>query len=185
MTARDASGQARRGLIDSVKGKAKELAGAVTGNDSLTAEGQLEQEQARQRKEANTVETVANAEAETASRREREAHRQAAEQRDSVRHVTAAVDESITGQQAAQTQAGVEAARREGARQQVRAGQEARLEIGRAEAQERVDARAAAADAADALAAHAAQVEEADRRAAEADELRSRAEKLTDRTDNR
>ena len=38
--------QARKGLFDSVKGKAKEVAGAVTGNDSLTAEGQLEQTQA-------------------------------------------------------------------------------------------------------------------------------------------
>lgn len=185
MTARNASGQARRGLIDSVKGKAKEFAGAVTGNDSLTAEGQLEQEQARQRKEANTVEAVANAEAETARRQEREAHRQAAEQRDSVRHVTAAIDESIAGEQAAQTQAGVAAARSEGARQQLQAEQGARLEIGRAEAQERVDARAAAADAVDALETHAAQVDEADRRAAEADELRSRAEKLTDRTEDR
>ena len=39
--------QARKGLFDSVKGKAKEVAGAVTGNDSLTAEGQLEQTQAQ------------------------------------------------------------------------------------------------------------------------------------------
>ena len=36
------SNEARKGLIDSVKGKAKEIAGAMTGNDSLTAEGQLE-----------------------------------------------------------------------------------------------------------------------------------------------
>jgi uncharacterized protein YjbJ (UPF0337 family) len=42
--------EARKGLIDSVKGKAKEIAGAVTGNDSLTAEGQLEQTQAKERK---------------------------------------------------------------------------------------------------------------------------------------
>jgi uncharacterized protein YjbJ (UPF0337 family) len=54
--------EARKGLIDSIKGKAKEIAGAVTGNDSLTAEGQLEQTQARARKEANAVEAVADAE---------------------------------------------------------------------------------------------------------------------------
>ena len=35
----------------------------MTGNDSLTAEGQLEQTQAQQRKEANSVEAVADAEA--------------------------------------------------------------------------------------------------------------------------
>ena len=47
MSEQDKSGQARKGLIDSVKGKAKEVVGAMTGNDSLTAEGQLEQTQAR------------------------------------------------------------------------------------------------------------------------------------------
>ena len=45
MTEHHRADQARKGLIDSVKGKAKEIAGAVTGNDSLTAEGQLEQTQ--------------------------------------------------------------------------------------------------------------------------------------------
>ena len=63
MTEHNKAAQARKGLIDSVKGKAKEIAGAVTGNDSLTAEGQLEQTQAQQRKEANSVEAVADAEA--------------------------------------------------------------------------------------------------------------------------
>ena len=59
MTEHNKADQARKGLIDSFKGKAKEIAGAVTGNDSLTAEGQLEQTQAQQRKEANSVEAVA------------------------------------------------------------------------------------------------------------------------------
>ena len=35
----------------------------MLGNDSLTAEGQLEQTQAQERKEANSVEAVADAEA--------------------------------------------------------------------------------------------------------------------------
>ena len=63
MTEHDRADQARKGLIDSIKGKAKEVAGAVLGNDSLTAEGQLEQTQAQERKEANSVEAVADAEA--------------------------------------------------------------------------------------------------------------------------
>ncbi len=63
MTEHDKADQARKGLIDSIKGKAKEVAGAVFGNDSLTAEGQLEQTQAQERKEANGVEAVADAEA--------------------------------------------------------------------------------------------------------------------------
>ena len=63
MSEHEKAEQARKGLIDSIKGKAKEIVGAVTGNDSLTAEGQLEQTQAQQRKEANSVEAVADAEA--------------------------------------------------------------------------------------------------------------------------
>src|SRR5881628_792852 len=58
MSEHDKSDEARKGLIDSVKGRAKEVAGAVLGNDSLTAEGQLEQTQARERKEANTIQAV-------------------------------------------------------------------------------------------------------------------------------
>jgi len=46
MSEHEKAEQARKGLIDSIKGKAKEIIGAVTGNDSLTAEGQLEQTQA-------------------------------------------------------------------------------------------------------------------------------------------
>jgi len=71
MSEHEKAEQARKGLIDSIKGKAKEIIGAVTGNDSLTAEGQLEQTQAQQRKEANSVEAVADAEAAQAVPRER------------------------------------------------------------------------------------------------------------------
>ena len=73
--------QARKGLFDSVKGKAKEVAGAVTGNDSLTAEGQLEQTQAQERKEANSVEAVADAEAEQARAQAQKARAESAEER--------------------------------------------------------------------------------------------------------
>ena len=41
MTERSKAGEARKGLIDSVKGRAKEIVGALTGKDSLTVEGQL------------------------------------------------------------------------------------------------------------------------------------------------
>ena len=73
MTEGQQADQARKGLIDSVKGKAKEIVGAVTGNDSLTAEGQLDQSQAQARKEANTVEAIADAEAAEARREATEA----------------------------------------------------------------------------------------------------------------
>ena len=45
--------QTRKGLLASVTGKAKEVAGAVLGNDSLAAEGQLQQAEAVDRKEAS------------------------------------------------------------------------------------------------------------------------------------
>ena len=39
MSKHEKADQARKGLVDSVKGKAKELFGAVTGNDSLDCRG--------------------------------------------------------------------------------------------------------------------------------------------------
>ena len=44
-----------------LSGKAKEVAGAVTGNDSLTAEGRLQQAEVTARQEAATDEAVADA----------------------------------------------------------------------------------------------------------------------------
>ena len=60
ITEHEKTDQARKGLIDSVKGKAKEVVGAVINNDELTAQGQVEQAQAKQRKEANRLESVAD-----------------------------------------------------------------------------------------------------------------------------
>ena len=64
MSQDDKAAQTRKSIVESVKGKAKELAGAVTGNDSLTAEGQLEQAEAKERREASRMEAVAEAVAE-------------------------------------------------------------------------------------------------------------------------
>ena len=101
MTEHNKADQARKGLIDSVKGKAKEIAGAVTGNDSLTAEGQLEQTQAQQRKEANSVEAVADAEAAQAHAAATKAKLEGAEERIAVSAKTAAVENSVRTEQAA------------------------------------------------------------------------------------
>ena len=65
MTDQSPSDRARSGLLSSVAGKAKEVAGAVTGNDSLAAEGQLQQAEAASRKDASAREAVAHAEAGT------------------------------------------------------------------------------------------------------------------------
>src|SRR4051794_12349345 len=105
MTKHDKADQARKGLIDSIKGKAKEVAGAAFGNDSLTAEGQLEQTQAKERKEANAVEAVADAEAARAHADAAEATLEGAADRAAVSAETAAVENSVEAQQAAQKRA--------------------------------------------------------------------------------
>ena len=51
--------EARKGLFDSVAGKAKEVAGAVIGKDDLVEEGQLQQAGAVHRKAAAAAEAVA------------------------------------------------------------------------------------------------------------------------------
>jgi len=62
----DIAGEARTGLLKNIAGKAKEMVGAVTGNDSLVAEGRLNQAEAERRKEAAADEALARAEAEEA-----------------------------------------------------------------------------------------------------------------------
>src|SRR6195952_1860560 len=105
MTEHDKADEARKGLLDSIKGKAKEIAGAITGNDSLTAEGQLEQTQAKERKEANSVEAVADAEAAQAHADATEARVEGAQERIAVNARTAAVESSVRNQQAAEKRA--------------------------------------------------------------------------------
>src|SRR5436305_8419998 len=106
----DKAGQARKGLIDSVKGKVKEVVGAVIGNDSLTAEGQLEQTQAQERKEANTIEAVADAEAQQARAEQTEAKVEGAQHRVAVNARAEAAEGSVEAQAAAQKRGAAQAA---------------------------------------------------------------------------
>ena len=55
------AGEARKGLLDSITGKAKEVAGAVTGKDDLVQEGQLQQADAQARKDAVAADAIADA----------------------------------------------------------------------------------------------------------------------------
>src|ERR1700712_1374651 len=105
MSEDDKAGQARKGLIDAVKGKAKEVVGAMTGNDSLTAEGQLEQTQARDRMDANSAEAVADAEAEQARAEAAEASIEGARERAAVNAETRAAENNVRDDQAAQKRA--------------------------------------------------------------------------------
>lgn len=65
--AENAADEAKKGLLGSLTGKAKEVAGAVLGNDSLAAEGQLQQAEAQARRDANAREAVAQVQAREAA----------------------------------------------------------------------------------------------------------------------
>jgi uncharacterized protein YjbJ (UPF0337 family) len=183
MTAHHKADQARKGLIDSVKGKAKEIAGAVTGNDSLTAEGQLEQTQAQQRKEANSVEAVADAEAAQARAEETEAKLEAAEERIAVGAETAAVENAVRTQQAAHHRAAEQAGQRDAARGMTQAEFDAQRKVEQAKAEERDEVGAAAEEIIDALDQHQTSAREAANSRAEADRIRRQADSLTKHAD--
>ena len=163
MSANEKAGQASKGLLDSVKGKAKEVAGAVTGNDSLTTEGQLQQRHAEDRREANTTSAVADAQAEQAAVQLSEARRDGAQQRSAVSQETAAVKDVVGQQQQAQHHVAEQAKQREVVAEQTKAEAEADTEARRAASAGRAGVAAAAHEEAEATAAHARSVREAER----------------------
>jgi len=57
----DRSGPAEgvKGVVEDLKGKAKEATGAVAGNDSMTREGQAQQDKAAEQREAAEKEAAA------------------------------------------------------------------------------------------------------------------------------
>ena len=58
--------EARQGLLTSITGTVKEVAGALPGNDSLTTEGQLQQAETAARKDAAVRQAVAEEQAQDA-----------------------------------------------------------------------------------------------------------------------
>ena len=78
---KDTAAEAREGLASSISGKLKEVGGALLGNDSLTREGQLQQTEANQRREANAQEAVADAEARRAEEKLRAENERAREEK--------------------------------------------------------------------------------------------------------
>jgi uncharacterized protein YjbJ (UPF0337 family) len=172
------SDEARKGLFDSVKGKAKEVVGAVTGNDSLTAEGQLEQTQAQERKEANSVEAVADAEAKLANEELAAAKVQGAQERLATDAKTAVVENAVEAQQESQKLAAEVTAQREAAAKKSQAELDAEREVAQAKVQERREVGAAAEDFVDAVDEHQAAVEDADAIENEADRIRRQAKNL-------
>ncbi len=77
----DKADQAREGLLDSVAGKAKEVVGAVAGKDDLVEEGQLQQAEASNRREAVAEEAIADVKRADATEELREANREATGQK--------------------------------------------------------------------------------------------------------
>jgi uncharacterized protein YjbJ (UPF0337 family) len=183
MSEHEKAEQARKGLVDSIKGKAKEIVGAVTGSDSLTAEGQLEQTQAQQRKEANSVEAVADAEAAQARIEAADARVAGAQARVAVAAETAAVETSVREQQAAQKREAERDAQEDAVRAKTRAELDAQHEVHRAKAEEREEIGAAAAEAVDAAAEHESSVQAATTAHAEAARIRRQADKLSNEAD--
>jgi uncharacterized protein YjbJ (UPF0337 family) len=183
MTEHSKAGEARKGLIDSVKGKAKEIVGAVTGNDSLTAEGQLEQTQAKERKEANSVDAVADAEAAQAHAEATEARVEGAHQRIAVNAQTAAVENSVRNQQAAQKRTAEQLGQQDVAREKTRVELDAQAKVQQAKAKERDEIDSATEEVVDAVDDHLTAVQGASSARAEADRIRHDADKLTDDAD--
>jgi len=94
----DKASESREGLFDSVTGKAKEVAGAVSGKDDLVEEGQLQQTEAANRKAAVAEDAIADAKREEAAQELGEANREAAEDRGAARE-QAQRQESVVEQQ--------------------------------------------------------------------------------------
>lgn len=179
MTEHGKADQARKGLIDSVKGKAKEVFGAATGNDSLAAEGQLEQTQAAERKEANSVEAVADAEAQEARRAASEARQIGGAARAGVADEAASAEDAIEARHDAEKRAAEQAGNRELADKSSRASAEALNKVQHAKVDAREDIEDAADDLAEAVDEHRSEVEQATDAQLEAERARQRAARLT------
>jgi uncharacterized protein YjbJ (UPF0337 family) len=183
MSEHDTSGQARKGLIDSVKGKAKEVVGAITRNDSLTVEGQLEQTQARDRMDANSVEAVADAEAEQARVEAAEAQKNGAQERAAVNDKTRTAEYNVRNDQAAQKRSAEQAAQRDSEQAKTRAELDAQLKVQQAKDAERDEINAATEQAVDAAAEHRKSVQAAESAKEEADRIRRQADTMTNQAD--
>lgn len=178
MTDGEKAGEARKTMVDSVKGKAKEIAGAVTGNDSLTAEGQLQQTEAKERKDAAKAEAQADAEAAQAMSLADDAKREGSQGRLEAGAAAAAAVQRVRGEEAVAKSAADEAGNREAVQEQAKAEMDAQRDIVRAKADERADVDAAAQEYSDAVDEHRHSVSDAVRTQAQANQARLRAETI-------
>jgi uncharacterized protein YjbJ (UPF0337 family) len=96
----DKAAEAREGLVGSIAGKAKEVAGAMTGKGDLVEEGQLQQAEARKRKAALADEAVADDKLSKAAHELHQTSREAAEQTQAA-HAQAEREKAVVEQQRA------------------------------------------------------------------------------------
>ncbi|MCV7421361.1 CsbD family protein [Mycobacterium yunnanensis] len=171
----DKAAEARKGLIDSVKGKAKEVVGSLTGNDSLTAEGQLEQTQASARKEANAADAVADAESEQARAQAADAAGRAERQRIAAEADAATAQQAAARERAAEKQAAERAAASETARANQRAEERRQRDAAAADLRADAEVEAAGDDYVDAVAEYQESAADTAAKRTEADRLRARA----------
>jgi uncharacterized protein YjbJ (UPF0337 family) len=183
MTEHEKADQARKGLLDSVKGKAKEVVGAVIKNDELTAKGQVEQAQAKERKEANQLDSVADAETAEAQKQRAEATSQAADARVEASQEARAREDKIRSDQQVQKQQAAEAGARDAVLGQQEAEGKAQRQQALANAEKDTEVNAAQAEVAEALDDRQQAVHESAAARAEADRIRRQADTLSDAAD--
>jgi uncharacterized protein YjbJ (UPF0337 family) len=183
MTEHGKAEDARKGLIASVKGRVKEVAGAFFKNDSLAAEGQLEQAQATERKEASSAEALADTEAKQARAEVTNAKLDSVDARNRVDGRAAAAKKVAETEQAAQKRSAEQAAQRAAERESVQAKAQAQREVRQASLAEQAQVRAAREEVGDALDGRQAAVADAAQARVKADRLRAQAEDLTDDAD--
>jgi uncharacterized protein YjbJ (UPF0337 family) len=109
----DKAAEAREGLFDSVAGKAKEVAGAVTGKDDLVEEGQLQQAEARHRKDAVADDALAEAKRDEAAQELRETTQAAAEQKEAAHDQADLAQRAVDREKAEEHAAATRAAERQ------------------------------------------------------------------------
>jgi uncharacterized protein YjbJ (UPF0337 family) len=128
-TAGRTASTARQGLAATLAGKVKEVAGAVTGNDSLANEGQLQQAEARARKQASLDDAVAKAEADQAARALSAEHRAAEQQRQAAQASAQARVAQVLDDTEREVLAAEVSAERQAAVEQARVDADARVEL--------------------------------------------------------
>jgi uncharacterized protein YjbJ (UPF0337 family) len=175
--------QARAGLVGAIKGKVKEAFGAVTGNDSLTAEGQLDQVEAQKRKEANAAEALADAEAAEAQSQKADARSAGVDARTEVNSAAASTEQLIDGQATAQKRAAEKAAHQQAVTESARAEQDAQRQAATADAQAQLESEKANAKLEAAVLDHQDAALGAVDAKAEAARLRREADDLTNNAD--